>query len=603
MEKSTYRRLTDALILVLSFLLVVIIYSASVPKDFTNWDDPQYIVNNPLIRGFTPDNVQRILSQPYFGNYAPVSLLSYTLDFSLWGLNPGAFHVHNVLLHLGSVAALYYLLWQLGLGAFPRYVVVLLFAVHPTNVESVSWASERKNLLCALFFLLSFGQYVRYTAKRNRSSYLLAVLFFILSILSKALTVVTPLLFVAFDYMVRRERLREIRWVEKAPFFLLALGHVWLSIHAAHQGGSLHSYYETSPWLAILDTGRLVGQYLALLVWPSGLTPLITPKLIPSVFDLRVILPFLLMLSVLVVWFCCRRQSFFWVTFFLLLLAPVMNIVPLPVVMAVRYVYLPQIGLWILLACLVERVWTRLGQKERLRWAIPFAVLVWVTLLTVQARSWAGEWKNSVTLWSGAVRRDPINLIARANLGQAYLEKGQRPEAVREFSRVLAYHPENVLALTGLAMCSLAAGDTDSARSYADRATRLSPDYALGFRLLGRSHLMQKDLSNARFALLRAYELNPSDNGTLDDLVSVYQLSDRPLEGLFLADLMLRNSPRSFEAHWARARLLMTAERYPDAIQSLETALRLSPGPDSAAIGTIRQALAEAKARERAVSH
>ena len=121
-EKLKQAVLNGKFWLVVSFLLVVIIYSASVPKDFTNWDDPHYIVNNPLIRGFTPDNVQRILSQPYFGNYAPVSLLSYTLDFSLWGLNPGAFHVHNVLLHLGSVAALYFLLGQLGLGVLPRYL-------------------------------------------------------------------------------------------------------------------------------------------------------------------------------------------------------------------------------------------------------------------------------------------------------------------------------------------------------------------------------------------------------------------------------------------------------------------------------------------------
>ncbi len=281
-EGLEHSKLKSRLFLLVPFFLVVVIYSASFPKEFTNWDDPQYILNNPLIRGFSVENLQKILSQPYFGNYAPVSLLSYALDANLWGLNPDAFHVHNVLLHLGCVIALYFVLGQLGFKALPCYLVVLLFAVHPTNVESVSWASERKNLLSALFFLLSFGQYIRYTRQRSRPPYLLSLLFFILSILAKAGTIVTPLLFVAFDYLIRRERLREIRWVEKAPFFLLALGHIYLSLHAASQGGSLHSYYQGSPWLSVLDSGRLVGQYLALLLWPVGLTPLITPKMMPS---------------------------------------------------------------------------------------------------------------------------------------------------------------------------------------------------------------------------------------------------------------------------------------------------------------------------------
>jgi len=595
-ERFQRSNLKSTFFLLAPILLVVAIYSASIPKEFTNWDDPQYILNNPLIRGFSAENLQRILSQPYFGNYAPVSLLSYALDANLWGLNANAFHLHNVLLHIGSVLALYVVLGQLGFGALPRHLVVLLFAVHPANVESVSWASERKNLLSALFFLLSFGQYIRYTKQRTRAPYLLSLLFFILSILSKAGTVVTPLVFVAFDYLVQRERLREIRWAEKAPFFFLAVAHVYLSLHAAGQGGSLHSYYDGSPWLSVLDTGRLTAQYLAFLFWPLGLTPLVTPKIIPSPFDLRVIVPFLAMICILVVWFRYARRSFFWVTFFLLLLAPVMNIVPLPVVMAYRYLYLPQIGAWVLLASLFDKAWSRMGQRPWHRWAISCVVVAWVVLLTVQARGWAGEWKNSLTLWQGAVQRSPANLVARANLGQAYLAQGLTQKAVAEFSILRTYQSDNVLALTGLALCSLSEGDAATAEKYAVRATAVSPDYALGFRLLGRAKLLRQDLPNARAALLRAHELNPADNATLDDLVSVYQVSKNPVEGVFLAQLMIRNAPNSFQGHWAQARLLIAGKRYDEAVPYLETALALLPPTEAPAVRQrISSTLAEVK--------
>jgi tetratricopeptide (TPR) repeat protein len=598
-EKLKSTILRGRMILAIPLLLVGVIYSASTPKEFLNWDDPKYILTNPLISGLTLEKLQMLLGQPYFGNYAPIPLLSYAFDIKLWGLNANAFHVHNVLLHLACVIALYFLLTQLELGKWPRYLAVLIFAIHPTNVESISWASERKNLLSALFFLLCFTQYVRYTRMRNGRAYLSSLLFFILSLLSKAEAVGTPLLLVGFDYLVERKPIREIRWLEKAPFFLLAAAHTYLSIHAASHGGSLHSYYDGALWLRLIDSGRLVGHYLALLFWPVGLTPLITPKMVPSMFDLRVLLPFLAGAGILVLWFRLSKQSFFWVAFFLVLLAPVMNIVPLPVVMACRYLYLPQIGVWLLLSKAAEKAWLSLNKRQWLHWgtsfAISFVLLSWAALLVVEARGWAGEWRNSVALWEDALRKDPLNLIARANLGQAYLEKGREKEAAVQFSSVMALQSENILALTGLAMCALSEDNPETAEKYAARVTQLSPDYALGFRLLGRAQLLRRDLPNATRSLVRAYELNPDDNATADDLITVYQFSTHPLDGLFLADRMIQNSPHTYEGHWARARLLLAAGRYGEAITSLDYALRASPGPGSFVGQALTSALAKAK--------
>ncbi len=592
------RPLCRMLLLLAPFVLVVVIYTHSLPKEFTNWDDPKYILDNPLIQTISFQNLQNILATPYFANYAPVTMLSFTLDISLWGTNANAFHLHNVLLHLAALVALYVLLGQFRLGTWPRSLAVLAFAVHPTAVESVSWASERKNLLASLFFLICLSQYLRYTRTSGLGPYLLSLLFFLLSVLSKATTVVTPLILLAYDYLWEGKKAKEIRLMDKAPFFLLTAVQVYVSIRAAGHGAALHSYYGASAWLSLLDSGRLVLEYLKLIFWPAGLTPLITPKLIPSAFDWRVLGPFLVMALVFAVWIRLgSRRSLFWPAFFLLLLAPVMNIVPLPVVMANRYLYLPQIGAWVLLGILLEKL-DRISQR---RWRPLLLSLVFIGTgaLTFQARSWAGAWSNSISLWRDAVRKDSMNLVARANLGHAYLEKGRTREAARQFAAVLGFQRDNVLALTGLAACALAQDDFMKAQSYATQATVSFPEYPLAFQLLGRSRLLQGDLIGAREALVKAYELNPLDNGILSDLVSVYERSTQPLDGTFLADLMIRNSPDSYEGYWARARLLMAGRRYDEATPFLEAAVGhwqktgrpLDPG--------IARALGEARAKAR----
>ncbi len=124
-EQSTASELKvcrlDWLILVCTVLISAGLYLTTFPREFTNWDDPEYIVNNPLIRSLSLQKLNRIITEPYFANYAPLTLLSYALDYSVWQLNPVGYHLHNLLLHLGCVLALFFLLRQFAL---PRFVIL-----------------------------------------------------------------------------------------------------------------------------------------------------------------------------------------------------------------------------------------------------------------------------------------------------------------------------------------------------------------------------------------------------------------------------------------------------------------------------------------------
>jgi tetratricopeptide (TPR) repeat protein len=567
----------NALFLAVVTGLVLSIYSASVPKTFLNWDDPKYILTNPLIQSLSLPSIKRMLIEPYFGNYAPVTMLSYALDLRLWGASALALHIHNVILHLACVFALYLLLGRLGLGRGARWLVVALFALHPTNVETVSWASERKNLLSSLFFLLGFWQYVVYTEERRRSPYLWSVGLVALSVLSKAGTVVAPLIFLAYDHFWKGERLRELRIKDKIPFLILAAIQIHVSIRAAASGGAFHSYHQGGALVSLLAAGRLLGSYLLLLVRPNELTPLITPRLTPSLTDWRLLVPFALTIVLLAAVWRRSRKAFFWVTFSALMLLPVMNIVPLPVVMANRYVYLPQIGVWALFGMLLAAWWPRLAEYPWRRSAVAALCVVWALSFAVEARVWARSWRNSVDLWSDALEKHPMNLVARVSLGHAFLEQGKGREAAVEFLTVLMLQPDNAPALVGMSTCEFDAGRPTSAATYAVRAIRSSPENALAYRALGRSLLVQRQFERARAALLKAHELSPGENVILEDLVRLQLASGSPEQGQVFADLMVRNSQSSYQGYWARARLLMAAGKASQARPQLETALALCP--------------------------
>src|SRR5215510_5548997 len=261
-------------------LLTFLLYLGSLPKEFTNWDDGQYITNNPLIRSLSLSNLNKIVTEPYFANYAPLTLFSYAIDYHFWKLNPVAYHFHNVLLHLGCVVILFFLLKGLDLPQEVVWASSFLFAVHPVNVESVSWASERKNLLAALFFFLSFYHYVQFTKRRIATNYLASLLFFLLSVMSKASTIVAPLAFLLYDYCKEeRKRVRELSLYNKLPFIALAEVFAFLAVHAAGAGSALNSYHKGGPLLSLVACGHLFLQYIELLFWPSSLSALIYPTI------------------------------------------------------------------------------------------------------------------------------------------------------------------------------------------------------------------------------------------------------------------------------------------------------------------------------------
>ena len=227
-------------------LLLVLVASAitwfpSVKNDFVNWDDIIYIMNNDMIHSFSLENISKIFSTYWMGNYHPFAILSFTFDYQFFKITPQGYHFHNMVLHLVNTALVYFFCFHLmnrrvGIAT----VAALLFAVHPMHVESVAWISERKDLLYTMWFLMALIAYLFYCRNKDFKYLGLSLILFLFSLLSKAQAVTLPLSLLALDYFLNR-KFTVKTLAEKIPFFLLSLVFGIIAIYAQKADNSINA--------------------------------------------------------------------------------------------------------------------------------------------------------------------------------------------------------------------------------------------------------------------------------------------------------------------------------------------------------------------------
>ena len=569
----------DWLILLSTLLISCGLYLSTFPREFTNWDDPEYIINNPLIRSLSLQKLNKIITEPYFANYAPLTLLSYALDYSLWKLNPAGYHLHNLLLHLSCVVALFFLLRQFSL---PRFVVlgsIVLFAIHPVNVETVSWASERKNLLATLFFFLSFHQYIQYRKHSARLNFLLSVFCFLLSLLSKASTVVAPLVFLAYDYAFRERKLMQLRLYDKLPFLILAEIHTFFSIHAAGAHRALNSYHHGGSLLSAFASGHLFEEYLKLLLFPANLSGFYYPRESPSFLAVGYWLPLLLCVAALALLVRLSRPLFFWYASFIILMIPVLNIVPLPIQMANRYLYVSEAGIWVLVAIAARWVWMGCRPFHMARAALAGLAAVWIVFLGFQTARFNRVWKNNELFWTHVIEQDFYNEIAHYNLGLDYINQSNINRAGIEFWHSLAIHPKYHLALSGIGGYYFDKRQTELARQKFHAALNASPDFDVAINNLGRVYAEMGKLQRALYFFYRATYVNPNNIRALSNIAVAYQRINK-LDALEeIAGVIIQRFPEAPEGFFRLGMCREAQGRFPEAISAWEESLKLAvPG-------------------------
>jgi protein O-mannosyl-transferase len=327
--------------------LVAAIYWPVAGYEFVNWDDPWYVLTNPLIKSWHPENLWRIATQMSVKNFAPLTIFSLLIDHTLFGLNPGGYHVVNVTLHAANTLLVCLLVSRLSGHRSAGIIAAALFAVHPVQIETVAWVSSRKTLLCSLFMLGSGLCWLR-TDRTGRHEFWGCVLLG-LALLAKAAAIVIPAIVIAFDLLIARRKLRESIPRQLIPALLcVLLLSITMSAQNLYMGGVRAHMELSKPHLLAVDS-IILWKYVGMLVMPVNLSLLYDPptsgiasSVAWSLFGWAAVI------GLCWRWRRSRPGVAFAVVCWFCLLAPVLNLFPITTLMNDRYLYLPCVCLFAL---------------------------------------------------------------------------------------------------------------------------------------------------------------------------------------------------------------------------------------------------------------
>jgi len=419
-----------ALLLSVTFAL----YGASLYYDFV-WDDVAYVEKNFRVQGLSFMHWQAFWTGTYLAHYAPMhhTLLAILHHFS--GMEPFGYHLGQVLLHAACLCLLYPLLKQLT-SARVAFLASLLFAVYPPNIETVAWVSETKSTLAFLFFLLSFWFFIRLRNEGGWRDGILCAVFLVLSMLAKVNTVVAPAVFLLYDYK-QEYRFTVNRIASLAIYFLLAAAMTGLHLAVSYEGSqeALEGSYYGGMAVHLMNLPLLVIFYLRMAVVPYPLSAWHMFQVHTQV-DTAIVAAWLALFGLAFLVYRSNRNVQFWSLWFLVFLLPVLQIVPFPIWVADRYLYIPAIGPFVLASQGFFRIADRLGKLwQRAGWELAMsAVLVVFAAYTVRH---AEVWRNNLTLWETTAETCPTSAYCHTNLGISLLQRNQVERGVKELIRAV----------------------------------------------------------------------------------------------------------------------------------------------------------------------
>jgi tetratricopeptide (TPR) repeat protein len=409
--------------------------------ELLNWDDDRFVRDDELTRGFDLEAAGRIFAGPHFEAYHPLHLLSYMLDFELWGLWAPGYKLLNFALYGLCLALLYLLLRRLGLSQLGAWAATLLFAVHPLHVEAVVWVTARKEPLSLALMLGAALAHVRSERLRDRWS-LAAVALFALAVLTKTSTVVLPALLLAADLLVRRRPWRQAL-VAAAPMAAVALA-VGLYVVSLWQENEMTRPMPArgAPGLLAL-WGKTYWHYLAKTIWPARLSPVYPiDREGGGSFDLVAAAGFAAWAAALALALRSRdRLLSLGAVWAAVALLPVSNLVPVYFFVQDRYALIATAGAALVAGRLVERLAAAGLRGRSLRWPAAAAAIILALALASVSAAQASAWRTSLSLWRRATTAQPRAFYGFLALGHTLRDLGELDGAVDAYRRAIALDP------------------------------------------------------------------------------------------------------------------------------------------------------------------
>ncbi len=583
-------------------IVTFLVFFSALDGEFLIWDDDVLVTNNADIWSLDLDTVKWAFTNLGLTTWHPITFISFILDYSMWGLDPWGFHLTNNVIHALNALLVFLLIFLLVNHAVPEedgnglnksafisaLITSLLFGLHPLRVESVAWIAARKDVLYSFFYLLSILAYYRYTLlKTNRGSlYIVSIIFFALSLMSKPVAVTLPAVLLVLDYYPLKRISLERGWegvkpviIEKIPFFILSalIAFVALMFHNSSADVEVMSGFSLLERIYLPIRGYMFYLYKMLL--PYGLAPIhpIPDKLDDSILVLTLVITSFTAITFSGVFLLRHSRVYLsiWL-YYIITLLPAISVLKI-VGNNARFSYLACIGPALMAGLFADQIFRR-SSSRAIKVFIIIIIFSFMAFYTSRTVTLVGIWKDTITLWSYQIALDPTKIpVAYMNRGLAYEKDGKIRLALADYSKALEINPEYAKAYNNRGVAYAGMHRYQEAMDDYNRSIELDPDYAQVYNnrcvLYGRLGEFERTIEDCT----RAIEINPNLHDSYYNRGKAYFKLKRYESAIRDYSMAVRLYPKHMKAYNNRANAHSKLHQYEAAVKDYTKAIKISP--------------------------
>jgi len=468
-------------------LLVPLVYMKLFSASFFSWDDRDVLLSNIDVHQF---NIKAFFTKHYVGNYAPITMMSFALDWMLFKGSSVLQHGSNILWHTINVYLVYRVVFLILKNTNYAVLVAIIFAFHPMQVETVAWVSAKNNMIYTCFFLLSIMYYIRYINTEKKSFFIISFFLFIVSCLSKPSAVVLPVTLFAVDYLLAHP-LSKKTIIEKLPYFIVSVIIGLVAIYTRTEDKFITSDVAIPVYARIGYSGYCLVFYLLKFIAPFNLSlvypyPENSTLWISAGYLVWIALIYLLVRLIKSKQYLILGAVGFIITNFIL----VIQLIPFgEVITADRYMYLPLVGFGLLLLVVLK---IKLKQ-------INYIAVALILFFGIQTFARTQIWKNSISMFTDTVKKQPSSFLVLNSLGSELTIQGKPAEAIPYLNRAIQVAPNYYKAYYNRGLALVQMRQNDKALSDFTNAINYHKqgNHAKSFVARGNVYYNMKDLSKA----------------------------------------------------------------------------------------------------------
>ena len=565
-------------------ILSLVVFLPVLQNGFVNLDDDKYILDNTALSSF---NLKQLFSGFVEGNYHPLTMLTYAVEYHLFGLNAKGYHAVNLLLHLLNVILVFYVVLFVSEKMEVALVASLLFGIHPLHVESVAWASELKDLLYTFFFLASYVCYLRFVKEPKTKFYFFSMLFFSMALFSKAMAVALPFVFLLTAYY-KGKKMNTKFWLEMLPFFLLSFLFGVIAIIAQKSTNAIQDldFFPFHQRLVFACYGLM--SYLFKLVAPFHLSAIypypikrIASEAIPFWYYSYAVL--ILAVAACVIYSLrFSKKIFFGVAFFVCTVFLVLQLLPVGgAIMADRYSYIPSIGIFYLAGEGFLWMW---NNRKSLNYKRPVVILLAfpVILYSILTYARCSVWKNGMTLWTDVIHKEPTVALAYNNRAALWMDEKNYGEALNDYNKAIEIRPAYADAYQNRGVVLAGLNKYNEALNDYNKAIELKPRFVNAYNNRGMLQMNFQKQEEALKDYNKAIELDPAFSIAYNNRGNLFLNMQKYEQALNDYSKAIELDPANVKAYNGKGVLLMRQQKNDEAVTEFNKAIELLPGYNEA---------------------